>query len=65
MIPGLAGPDAGGGSPEGMAAGMRALLERVPAGRAGLAVSHTPFVERAAGGLTGETWGRWPSARAS
>jgi phosphohistidine phosphatase SixA len=53
VIPGLAGRDATGGTPEGMAAGIRALLERVPAGGAALAVSHTPFVERAALGLTG------------
>jgi phosphohistidine phosphatase SixA len=53
VIPGLAGADASGGSPEGMAAGVRALLERVPEGSRGLALSHTPFVERAAFGLTG------------
>ena len=53
VIPGLAGADASGGSPEGMAAGVRALLGRVPEGGRGLAVSHTPFVERAAAGLTG------------
>jgi len=53
VIPGLAGADASGGSPDGMAAGVRALLGRVPEGGRGLAVSHTPFVERAAAGLTG------------
>ena len=53
VIPGLAGRDASGGSPEAMAAGVRALLERVPEGGRGLAISHTPFVERAALGLTG------------
>lgn len=53
VIPGLAGADASGGSPDGMAAGVRALLRRVPEGGRGLAVSHTPFVERAAAGLTG------------
>jgi len=54
MIPGLAGQDASGGSPEGMAAGVRALLEQVPDDGIGLAISHTPLVERAAAGLTGE-----------
>ncbi len=53
VIPGLAGHDESGGSPEGMAAGIRALLDRVPAGGSALAVSHSPFVERAALGLTG------------
>jgi phosphohistidine phosphatase SixA len=52
VVPGLAGKDAGGGSPESMAAGVRALLERVPEGGTGLAISHTPFVERAMVGLT-------------
>jgi phosphohistidine phosphatase SixA len=53
VIPGLAGQDATGGSPEGMAAGVRALLASVPEGGVGLAVGHTPFVERAMTGLTG------------
>jgi phosphohistidine phosphatase SixA len=53
VIPGLAGHDASGGSPEGMADGTRALLDRVPDGGRGLAISHTPLVERAALGLTG------------
>ena len=53
VIPGLAGQDASGGSPEGMAAGVGALLDLVPEGGLGLAISHTPFVERAAFGLTG------------
>jgi phosphohistidine phosphatase SixA len=53
VIPGLAGKDATGGSPEGMAEGVRALLASVPEGGIGLAVSHTPFVERAMTGLTG------------
>ena len=55
VIPGLAGRDASGGSPEGMAAGIRALLDQVPDEGIGLAVSHTPLVERAATGLTGRT----------
>jgi phosphohistidine phosphatase SixA len=54
VIPGLAGQDASGGSPEGMAAGVRALLDQVDDGACGLAFSHTPFVERAAFGLTGD-----------
>lgn len=53
VIDGLAGKDATGGTPEGMAAGIRALLAAVPEGGVGLAVSHTPFVERATTGLTG------------
>jgi phosphohistidine phosphatase SixA len=53
VIPGLAGKDASGGSSEGMAEGVRALLDRVPEGGRGLAISHTPFVEHAAFGLTG------------
>ena len=53
MIPGLAGRDETGGSPEGMAAGVRALLQEVPDGGRALAVSHSPFVERAMVGLTG------------
>jgi phosphohistidine phosphatase SixA len=53
VVPGLAGQDATGGSPEGMAAGVRSLLDRVPEGGRGLAISHTPLVERAALGLTG------------
>jgi phosphohistidine phosphatase SixA len=53
VIPGLGGRDATGGSPEGMAAGLRALLERIPEGGRGLAISHTPLVEHAALGLTG------------
>ena len=53
VIPGLAGQDATGGSPEGMAAGVLALLDQVPDGGIGLAISHTPLVERAAFGLTG------------
>lgn len=53
VVPGLGGKDATGGSPEGMAAGVRALLARVPDGGRGLAISHTPLVEHAALGLTG------------
>ena len=34
--------------------GVRALLDQVPDDGLGLAISHTPFVERAALGLTGK-----------
>jgi phosphohistidine phosphatase SixA len=54
VVPGLGGRDASGGSPTGMAAGVRALLDRVPDGGRGLAISHTPLVEHAALGLTGD-----------
>jgi phosphohistidine phosphatase SixA len=53
VVPGLGGRDASGGSPTGMASGVRALLHRVPDGGRGLAISHTPLVEHAALGLTG------------
>ena len=53
VVPGLGGHDASGGSPAGMAAGVRALLDQLPEGGIGLAISHTPLVERAAFGLTG------------
>jgi phosphohistidine phosphatase SixA len=53
VIPGLAGKDESGGSAQGMAAGVRALLATLPEGGIGLAISHTPFVERAMNGLTG------------
>jgi phosphohistidine phosphatase SixA len=53
VVPGLGGKDASGGSAEGMAAGVRALLDQLPEGGTGLAISHTPLVERAALGLTG------------
>jgi phosphohistidine phosphatase SixA len=54
VVPGLGGQDASGGSAETMAAGVRALLEQLPDGGRGLAISHTPLVERAALGLTGD-----------
>ena len=53
VVPGLAGKDATGGTPEGMAEGVRTLLAAVPDGGVGLAIGHTPFVERAMTGLTG------------
>jgi phosphohistidine phosphatase SixA len=54
VVHGLAGKDASAGSPEGMAAGVRALLDQIPEGGTAVAFSHTPFVERAAFGLTGQ-----------
>jgi phosphohistidine phosphatase SixA len=51
VVPGLGGKDATGGSAEGMAAGVRALLDQLPEDARGLAISHTPLVERAARGL--------------
>lgn len=53
VIPGLAGRDSSGGSPDGMAAGVQALLDRIPDGGRALAISHTPLVEHAALGITG------------
>jgi phosphohistidine phosphatase SixA len=53
VVPGLGGKDATGGSPEGLAAGLRSLLAELDHGDRALAISHTPFVERAAFGLTG------------
>jgi phosphohistidine phosphatase SixA len=53
VVPGLAGKDASGGSPEAMAAGIRALFDQMPAVGRALAISHTPLVERTAFGLTG------------
>lgn len=53
VVSGLAGRDETGGSPEGMAAGIRSILGEIPEGGRALAISHTPFVERAALGLAG------------
>jgi phosphohistidine phosphatase SixA len=57
VVPGLAGRDASGGSPTGMAAGVLTLLDRIPEGGRGLAISHTPLVEHAALGLAGRVIG--------
>jgi phosphohistidine phosphatase SixA len=54
VIPGLGGADATGGSPEGMAAGFRHLLDLVPDGGRGLAFGHTPLIERGVAGLVGD-----------
>lgn len=53
VVPGLAGRGPSGESPEGLAATLRALLDDVPEGGRGLAIGHTPLVERGAFGLTG------------
>ena len=74
VVPGLGGQDATGGSPDGMAAGVRALLERVPDGGRGLAISHTPAGgarrarpdrrrRRAARGVRGDPGARSTTAR--
>jgi phosphohistidine phosphatase SixA len=51
VIPGLAAKD-NDGSPLAMAGVVSALLDAVPVGGRGLAVSHTPLIERAVLGLT-------------
>jgi phosphohistidine phosphatase SixA len=54
VVPGLAGKDPGGSDPAGMAETVRGLLDGLPDGASALAVGHTPLIERAAEGLTGE-----------
>lgn len=51
VVPGLAAKD-NDGSPLAMAGVVAALLDAVPQDRRGLAVSHTPLIERAVLGLT-------------
>src|SRR4029453_10206244 len=51
VVPGLAAED-NDGSPLAMAGGVAALLAAVPEGERGLAISHTPLIERAVLGLT-------------
>jgi phosphohistidine phosphatase SixA len=53
VVAGLAGEPPNGREPEGLARTARELLARVPEGGRGLAVGHTPLIERAAEGLTG------------
>lgn len=53
-IPGLAGEGVEGGTPDGLAEVVRGLLARVPEGERGLAVGHTPLIEKAVLGLTGQ-----------
>jgi phosphohistidine phosphatase SixA len=52
VVPGLAGQDTDG-SPVQLGRVVGELLEAVPDGGRGLAVSHTPIVEKATEGLTG------------
>lgn len=52
VIPGLAGKGADGGTPEGLGLVVRRLLDSVPEGGRGLAVGHTPLIERAVLALT-------------
>jgi len=52
VVPGLAG-DGTDGSPEQLGSVLRALLAAVPEGGRGLAVGHTPLIEKAVRGLTG------------
>ena len=66
VIPGLGGRDATGGSPEGMAAGVRALLD--PAARRRDRARHQPHPAGRASGIRADRatrWSRWPNARAS
>lgn len=51
VVPGLAAKD-NDGSPLAMAGVVAALLDAVPQDQRGLAVSHTPLIERAVLGLT-------------
>jgi phosphohistidine phosphatase SixA len=52
VVPGLGAKD-NDGSPLAMAKVVGALLDSVPEGERGLAISHTPLIERAVLGLTG------------
>ncbi len=52
VVPGLTG-DGTDGSPHQLGAVIRELLLQVPEGGRGLAVGHTPLIERAILGLTG------------
>ena len=51
VVPGLGGRD--GQGPDEMAEVVRAMLERLPDGGRGLAIGHTPLIERAVLGLIG------------
>lgn len=51
VIPGLAAQD-NDGSPLAMAGVVSAIVDAVPEGGRGLAISHTPLIERAVLGLT-------------
>ena len=65
VVPGLAAKD-NDGSPLAMAGVVAALLDAVPEGERGLAISHTPLIERAVLGLAARPRSsRSPNARAS
>ncbi len=53
VVPGLGGVDVDPDDVEGMAHVVRHMLSELPDGGRGLAVSHTPIIERAVLGLTG------------
>lgn len=53
VVGGLAGVEPAGSDPDAMARTVRALLSRIPEGNRGLAVGHTPLIERAAEALSG------------
>lgn len=53
VVPGLAGKGAEGDSPEALGQTLRDLLDAVPDGTRGLAIGHTPLIERAVHDLTG------------
>jgi phosphohistidine phosphatase SixA len=52
VVPGLAGKDTDE-TPASLAAVVSALLDEIPEGRNGLAVGHTPLIERAVLGIVG------------
>lgn len=52
IVPGLAGRDTDG-SPAELGRVLLGIIERVPDGGRGLAVGHTPLIEKAVEGLTG------------
>ncbi len=54
VVPGLAG-EGTDGSPEQLGEVLRAVLAAVPDGGRGLAVGHTPLIEKATARLTGRT----------
>ena len=64
VVPGLAAKD-NDGSPLAMAGVVAALLDAVPEGERGLAISHTPLIERAVLGSPRPRSSRSPNARAS
>lgn len=53
VVPGLGGADVDPDDAEGMAHVVRNMLSELPEGGRGLAVSHTPLIERTVLGLTG------------